>query len=399
MIKTQAGVTVLHRILTLSLLVCGPCCGQTAPAADDSKPASSNVPGAAYPRVHGDLRVTFRVSAPNARKVQLQPGGIDNGLGKGPMDMVREDEKGFWTVTTPPALPGFHYYWFLVDGFQSNDPASETYFGWGRETSAVEVPDKVDFYATKDVPHGEVRVRPYFSKTSGQWRQAYIYTPPDYDRNPAARYPVLYLQHGAGESERGWTAQGRANFILDNLIAAGSAQPMIVAMENGMVAARPGATGNVPGSSPGNLPGNQAFGEVVIDDLIPMVDATYRTRTDREHRAIAGLSMGGGQALQIGLTHLDRFAYIGSFSGAIRNFDVKTSYSGVFQDAAAFNKKVRLLWFGAGTGETGMHNTAQAAHEALDQVGIKNVFFECPFAHEWQTWRYDLRDFAPRLFR
>jgi enterochelin esterase-like enzyme len=382
---------VLHRILTLWLLVCGPGCAQTAPAADDSKPASSNVPGAAWPRVHADLRVTFRVSAPNARKVQLQPGGGDNGLGKGPMDMVREDEKGFWTVTTPPALPGFHYYWFLVDGFQTNDPASETYFGWGRETSAVEVPDKVDFYGTRDVPHGEVRVRPYFSKTTGQWRQAYIYTPPDYDRNPAARYPVLYLQHGAGESERGWTAQGRANFILDNLIAARSAQPMIVAMENGMVAARPGATGNPPG--------NQAFGEVVIDDLIPMVDATYRTRTDREHRAIAGLSMGGGQALQIGLTHLDLFAYIGSFSGAIRNFDVKTSYSGVFQDAAAFNKKVRLLWFGAGTGEPGMHNTAQAAHEALDQSGVKNVFFECPFAHEWQTWRYDLRDFAPRLFR
>jgi enterochelin esterase-like enzyme len=356
------------------------------------------VPGAAYPRVHADLRVTFRVSAPNARKVQLQPGGGDNGLGKGPIDMVR-DEKGFWTVTTPPALPGFHYYWFLVDGFQTNDPASETYFGWGRETSAVEVPDKVDFYGTKDVPHGEVRVRPYFSKTTGQWRQAYIYTPPDYDRNPAARYPVLYLQHGAGESERGWTAQGRANFILDNLIAARSVQPMIVAMENGMVAAKAGASGSVPGSSPGNVSGNQAFGEVVIDDLIPMVDAMYRTKTDREHRAIAGLSMGGGQALQIGLTHLDLFAYIGSFSGAIRNFDVKTSYGGVFQDAAAFNKKVRLLWFGAGTGEAGMHNTAQAAHEALDQAGVKNVFFECPFAHEWQTWRYDLRDFAPRLFR
>jgi len=393
---------VLHRLPTLSLLVCGLCFAQALPeraaqAADDSKPASSNVPGAAWPRVHADLRVTFRVSAPNARKVQLQPGGGDNGLGKGPIDMVR-DEKGFWTVTTPPALPGFHYYWFLVDGFQSNDPASETWFGWGRETSGVEVPDKVDFYDTKDVPHGEVRVRPYFSKTTGQWRQAYIYTPPDYDRNPAARYPVLYLQHGAGESERGWTAQGRANFILDNLIAAKGAQPMIVAMENGMVAAKPGATGNLPGAT-GILPGNQAFADVVIDDLIPMVDATYRTRTDREHRAIAGLSMGGGQALQIGLTHLDLFAYIGSFSGAIRNFDVKTSYAGAFQDAAAFNKKVRLLWFGAGTGEPGMHNTAQAAHEALDQAGIKNVFFECPFAHEWQTWRYDLRDFAPRLWR
>ena len=374
---------MLLRFLSLSLLagVLG-----LAQATDDSKPASSNVPGAAWPRVHADLRVTFRLAAPNAQKVQLQPGGADNGLGKGPIDMVRDD-KGVWTVTTPPAQPGFHYYWFLVDGFQSNDPASETYFGYGRETSAVEVPDKVDFYNAKDVPHGEVRVRPYFSKTTGQWRQAYIYTPPDYDRNPAARYPVLYLQHGAGESQRGWTTQGRANFILDNLIAAKTAVPMIVVMENGMVAARTGATGN------------GAFGDVVIDDLIPMVDATYRTKTDREHRAIAGLSMGGGQALQIGLTHLDLFAYIGSFSGAIRNFDVKTSYSGAFQDAAAFNKKVSLLWFGAGTAEAGMHAAAQSAHEALEHAGIKNLFFECPFAHEWQTWRYDLREFAPRLFR
>ena len=372
-----------YRFVIFSLLVCSSCYAQ---AADDSKSASSNVPGAAYPRVHADLQVTFRVSAPNAQKVQVQPGGGDNGLGKGPIDMVRDD-KGFWTVTTQPALPGFHYYWFLVDGFQSNDPASETYFGWGRETSAVEVPDQVDFYDAKEVPHGEVRIRPYFSRTTGQWRQAYVYTPPDYDRNPAVRYPVLYLQHGAGESERGWTAQGRAQFILDNLIAAKSVQPMVVVMENGMVAAKLGASGN------------QLFGEMVINDLIPMVDATYRTKTDREHRAIAGLSMGGGQALQIGLTHPDLFAYIGSFSGAIRNFDVKTSYSGVFQDAAAFNKKVRLLWFGAGTAEQGMHNTAQAAHDALEQAGIKNVFFECPFAHEWQTWRYDLRDFAPRLFR
>lgn len=353
---------------------------------DDSKPASSNVPGAAYPRVYADRRVAFRLNAPNAQKVQLQPGGADNGLGKGPIDMVR-DEKGVWTVTTPPALPGFHYYWFLVDGFQANDPGSETYFGWARETSAVEVPDQVDFYDTKDVPHGEVRVHPYFSKTTNQWRRAYIYTPPDYDRNSTARYPVLYLQHGSGESERGWAAQGRANFIMDNLIAEKKAQPMIIVMENGMVAAKPGATGN------------QAFGEVVVNDLIPMVDAAYRTRTDREHRAIAGLSMGGGQALQIGLTHLDLFAYIGSFSGAIRNFDAKTSYAGAFQDPAAFNKKVRLLWFGAGTAEQGMHSAAQGAHQALEQAGVKNVFFECPFAHEWQTWRYDLRDFAPRLFR
>jgi enterochelin esterase-like enzyme len=321
--------------------------------------------------------------------------------------MVR-DEKGVWIVTTPPAQPGFHYYWLMVDGFQCNDPSSETYFGWGRETSGVEVPDKVDFYDAKDVPHGDVRAHWYFSKTTGQWRRAHVYTPPDYDTNIKVRYPVLYLQHGSGESERGWTAQGRANFILDNLIAAKNAKPMIIVMENGMVAARAGGT-TAPAAQPGAPPaagrgaaaprGNEAFEDVVINDLIPMIDATYRTIPDREHRAVAGLSMGGSQALQIGLTHLDKFAYIGSFSGAFRNLDLKTSYSGVFGDAAAFNQKVHLLWFGAGKAEEGMHKSAQAAHDALDQAGIKNVLFECPFAHEWQTWRYDLYDFAPRLFR
>jgi enterochelin esterase-like enzyme len=384
--KRQNTMTLrIFRIFLATAAVCGLCWAQ---AADDSKPATSNVPGAEYPRVHSDGRVTFRVSASGAQKVQVQPGGGDNGLGKGPFDMVR-DEKGVWTVTTPSAQPGFHYYWFVVDGFACNDPASETYFGWGKETSAVEVPDKVDFYEAKDVPHGEVRARWYFSKTTGQWRRAYVYTPPDYDKNVKARFPVLYLQHGAGESERGWQAQGRVNFILDNLIAVKSAKPMIIVMENGMVAFKAGA-------APAR--GNAAFGEVVMDDLIPMIDKEYRTQADREHRAIAGLSMGGGQAMQIGLTHLDQFAYIGSFSGAIRNFDVKASYSGVLADAAAFNKKVKLLWIGAGKGEQGMHEAARSAHEALDKARVKNVFFECPFAHEWQTWRYDLRDFAPRLF-
>jgi enterochelin esterase-like enzyme len=221
-----------------------------------------------------------------------------------------------------------------------------------------------------------------------------VFTPPDYDSSARKRYPVLYLQHGSGENDTSWVKQGRVAFIMDNLIAAKSAVPMIVVMENGMVATKPGAP---PPSGGGR--GNSAFGEVVIDDLIPLIDATYRTIPDREHRAIAGLSMGGGQALQIGLTHVDKFAYVGSFSGAIRSFDAKTSYNGVFADTAAFNKKVKLLWFGAGLAEEAMHTSAQGAHESLEKAGIKNVFFETPFAHEWQTWRYDLKDFAPRLFR
>ena len=380
-------------IKTLTLLLSAAClCG--AQTADDSRPAVSNVPGAPYPRIHPDRSVTFRINAPNAQKVQIKPGG--DGLGKGPFDMARDD-KGVWTVTIPPAVPGFHYYFVLVDGFQSNDPGSQTYFGWNTEASAVEIPDKADFYLPKNVPQGEVRSRWYFSKTTEQWRRANVYTPPGYDSS-GKRYPVLYLQHGSGENETSWAKQGRVNFILDNLIAAKNAVPMIVVMENGMVATKPGAPATPPAGGRGPR-GNAAFEEVVINDLIPMIDATYRTLSDREHRAIAGLSMGAGQALQIGLGHLDRFAYIGSFSGGARIPDPQTAYSGVFADSDAFRKKVKLLWFGAGQAEASQHTAAQEAHQTLEKAGIQNVFFECPFAHEWQTWRYDLNDFAPRLFR
>jgi enterochelin esterase family protein len=205
------------------------------------------------------------------------------------------------------------------------------------------------------------------------------------------RYPVLYLQHGSGESERGWVAQGRANFILDNLIATGKTKPMIIVMENGYASAA-GAT-PAPGAR-----GNEAFGDVVIRDLIPEIDKSYRTRPDRASRAIAGLSMGGGQALRIGLGNLDKFAYIGSFSGAARNVDVKTAFDGVFNDAAAFNKKVKLLWIGCGTGDS-LHASALSMHQALDKAGIRNVWSEGPGLHEWQVWRKHLHEFAPLLFR
>jgi enterochelin esterase-like enzyme len=367
--------------------------------ADDSRPATSNVLGARYPRIHADLRVTFQLKATDARKVQLQPGGADNGLGKGPYDMVRGDG-GAWTVTTPPAVPGFHYYWFLVDGVTANDPGSETYFGYGRQSSGVEVPEKgVDFYDAKDVPHGEVRARWYHSDVTGQFRRAYVYTPPNYDAQPQTRYPVLYLQHGAGEDERGWHTQGRMNFILDNLIAAGKTKPMIVVMERGY-ATKPGSPA-APAGRGGPFAGTAAFEDVVLKDLIPMIDSTYRTVADREHRAMAGLSMGGIQTLQIALGHLDKFAYVGSFSGpTIGRFDIQTAYGGAFRDPAAFNSKVRLLWLGAGTGEQWFHNSIKTFHDTLAKASVKSVFIESAgTAHEWQTWRRALYDFAPRLFR
>jgi enterochelin esterase-like enzyme len=375
---------------------------------DASFPATSNVRDADYPRVHPDRRVTFRFHAPSAQRVQVLPGeGTDNGLGTGPFDMQR-DAEGVWSMTTPPVVPGFHYYSLLVDGVAVNDPASDTYFGYSKQTSGIEVPEEgVDFYAPRAVPHGEVRMRWYHSQTTGQWRRALVYTPPDYDARTDARYPVLYLQHGGGEDETGWTKQGRAHFILDNLIAAGQAKPMLIVMDCGY-ATRGGATPPPPRLGAANMEQvllwirqmSEVFQAVVLHDLIPLIDATYRTLPDREHRAIAGLSMGSMQALLIGLGNLDTFAHIGAFSGGMGHFDPQTSYDGVFRDAAAFNRRVRLFWLGAGTAEARAHQGMQAIHAALDHIGVRHVFYEAVgTAHEWQTWRKCLHDFAPRLFR
>ncbi|HEU0121932.1 MAG TPA: alpha/beta hydrolase-fold protein [Bryobacteraceae bacterium] len=346
------------------------------------QPAVSNVRGASYPQILPDRRVTFQVKIPSAQKVQVMPGGGANGLGKGPFDMTRSAD-GVWSVTIGPAQAGFHYYWLLVDGVPVNDPNSETYFGWGKQSSGIDVPDaSLDFYEPKDVPHGDVRMHWYRSKTTGQLRRAFVYTPPGYDANPKARYPVLYLQHGAGESERGWTAQGRANFILDNLIAAAQAKPMLIVMENGYAGR-----------------GNEAFGNVLLTDLIPEIERSYRTRPGRDNRALTGLSMGGGQAMQVGLANLDTFAYLGSFSGAgARNFQAATSYNGIFQNAAAFNKRVKLLWIGCGS-EDFLYPANVAMHTALQNAGVHHVWFESPGLHDWQVWRLHLREFAVRLFR
>ena len=375
--------------------------------AADSHPAATNVPGAEYPRIHSDLRVSVRLKAPEARKVQLH-------LGKD-YDMERDPE-GVWSATTDPQVPGFHYYWLLLDGVSVADPASETFYGVGRQFSGIEIPEKgTDFYDPHDVPKGEVRERVYFSKTTAAWRRIFVYTPPGYDADRDTRYPVLYLQHGGGEDERGWVVQGRVGHIMDNLVAANRAAPMIVVMEKGY-ARRPGepevplrpppATAGGPAIPPDFKRMFGALEAVFIDDLIPMVDATWRTRPDREHRALAGLSMGGMQAFQIALAHLDQFAYVGGFSGAGggfggSSFDARTAHDGVMRDAAAFNQKVRLLWLSIGTAESErFYKSVKDYRDALEKAGIKTVFYESPgTAHEWQTWRRSLNEFAPLLFR
>ena len=364
--------------------------------ADETKSASTNINNAGYPRIHADLRVTLQLKAPDVKRVQV----VGNfGLGKGgPWEMER-GEGGIWTVTTPPVIPGFHYYTLSVDGVQVNDPASDSFFGTGKPTSGIEIPVKgVDFYHAKDVPHGEVRSRWYKSSVTGQTRHIMVYTPARYDSDREKRYPVLYLQHGGGEDETGWARQGHMNFILDNLIAEGKAKPMIVVMEKGY-ATRAGAAPQPPGPGKGD---GSAFEEVVLKDLIPMIDAEYRTNAVRDQRAIAGLSMGAGQSLRIGLNHLDTFSVIGAFSG-VGKIDTKSAFGGIFADPAAFDKKVSLLYLHSGTVslDEGIHKNAESLASALQQAGIMNVVFRDAkgLAHEWQTWRYALHDFAPRLFQ
>ena len=405
---------------------------ESLPGDRQAVPAATNVPSAQYPRVYADGRVIFKVHLPNAHSVQVEGG---QGLCARPVPMTR-DADGNWNVTIGPAVTGFHYYWLNVDGARINDPGSETFMGYGRETSGIEIPDPqqissdlvtapvIPFYAPHKGPHGQLQEQWYESAITGKWRRCCVYTPAGYDdgANTGVRYPVLYLQHGAGEDETGWSRQGGVNFILDNAILGNSSsffalatqksREMIVVMDNGYATyAKPSADTRDP-SEKYLRPGQEAFGAVMVNELIPLIDRTYRTIADREHRAMAGLSMGGSQTMAIALTHLDLFAYIGTFSGAQfmmpraasaaspPPFNPQTSYGGVFADANSFNSKIRLLWMGAGTAEVEMSRSLRANVEKLRVADIKVTQYHSPgTAHEWQTWRMCLNKFAPLLFQ
>jgi enterochelin esterase family protein len=409
-------------LLLISLaLTCGLSLnGQTDKLPQDSKPASTNIPGAEYPRVDAQRRATFRVNAPDAQSVVVTLG--NTALTKG--------EDGFWTGTTAPLDPGFHYYDLKINGVQVNDPSSETFFGSSRVMSGIEVPEEgVDFYDVKNVPHGEVSSFWYFAPSTGETRHAYVYTPPDYSKNFNKRYPVLYLQHGMGEDRRAWSHQGHANFILDNLIAEGKAKPMIIVMDDGGIAEgfagsrRQGAPGqgpqgqnrgqnSVPSQQPqgaqtqqGQRPGNPGipsfwggFGSVLIKDIIPTIDANFRTIADNEHRAMAGLSLGGTQTYEITQANLDKFGYIGIFSAPFGFPGVQTGYNGLLSKPEEFAKKVKVFYISMGSKEG--PNSGSGIHEELQKAGVKHVYFEAPgTAHEFQTWRKSLYGFAQLIFQ
>lgn len=359
-------------------------------------PAVTNVSGARYPRILSDNRVIFRINAPDAQKVQVDL------LKK--YEMVK-DADGTWEATTDPIVEGFHYYSILIDGVAVCDPASQTFYGMGRWASGIEIPEKgVDFYLPKDVPHGQIRIKNYYSNITKSWRRAFVYTPPGYEEKINERYPVLYLQHGGGEDETGWPNQGRVDFIMDNLIAEGKAKPMLIVMDRGY-AVNPNAppVNREPGAR-GMLMQNTALTDVFIKEIIPMIDKDFRTVSDREHRAMAGLSMGGFQSFQITMGNLDTFAYVGGFSGAgfiPPGSDITKMYNGIWADPGSFNKEMKLVYISIGTAEPErMYKGVNALHLELEKAGIKHVYDESPgTSHEWLTWRRSLKQFASLLFK
>lgn len=353
-------------------------------------PAPSNMHGCNFPRLDKDNRAYFRIYSPDVRRLQVDICGKRYEMSK--------DDSGWWTAQTDPLVVGFHYYFLVVDGFSVTDPMSCTYFGCSRMASGIEVPEgkEGDYYRTQDVPHGQVCTCTYFSKSQKRFRRCVVYTPAEYEKDTKKRYPVLYLQHGMGEDETGWSTQGYMYNIMDNQIAMGKCVPMIVVMESGDVEVgfrpRPGKDVN----EERNLYGS-SFATLMINDLIPMIDKTFRTYPDREHRAMAGLSWGGKQTFDITLTNLDKFSYIGGFSGAIFGLDLKKAFNGIFTDADNFNKKVHYLFLGCGTEE---NMGTSYLIKSLREMGINVASYESQgTAHEWLTWRRCLNEFVPNLFK
>jgi len=357
------------------------------------RPAESNQPGKLFPQVNMEGKVRASFYAPHASKVQLDLGGKK-------YDLIK-NEAGLWTGDSDPQDEGFHYYQLHVDGASIPDPNSRYFYGAGRLGSGIEIPAADEaFYALKKVPHGLISENIYYSNLTQSWRRCFIYTPPSYHEDSQKRFPVLYLQHGSFEDETGWVNQGKANLILDNLIAQNQAKPMIIVTDNGY-ALKPGAKKTTEKGK-----GVSIFEDVLIKEVIPMIDQRFRTLADREHRAIAGLSMGANQTMRIVMKHLDQSAYYGGFSGTSNYpssdvIDPNVFLEGKFKNGAEVNNKLKLLWLGLGTKESAPFPKSVGAFKAmLDQQGVKYTYYESPkTAHEWLTWRRSLQNFATLLFK
>ena len=376
-----------------------------ADVVEDFKPATTNQDGKQYPMVNSQRMVRAQISAPKASFVGLDIAGK--------IYEMTKDENGVWTGTSEPQDEGFHYYQLNIDGASVPDPGSRYYYGASRWGSGIDVPAAdEEFYTVKNVPQGSVNEVYYWSTVTEKMRHGYIYLPAEYYRNPTKKFPVLYLQHGMGENETGWSAQGKTGIIMDNLIAEGKAVPFVIFMDNGLDVRRPGEQGGFGGPRPqgGQRPqgapgqggprrgfgGFNAFQDVLLKDIIPMVERNYRVIADTEHRAMAGLSMGGMQTHSITLANPTTFAYVGMFSGGTFNTDE-------LKDAADFKKTNKVLFMSAGGKETRMaegDNSVGKAAENLKAMGINAHSYVSPgTAHEWQTWRRSLYQFAQLLFK
>src|SRR5690348_304784 len=396
--------------LSVALMTAASVVAQTTqPVTEDFKPSALNQPSQQYPQVNSQHYARFRVVAPEAQSVRV-------GLGRGGTTLSK-GEDGAWTGTTPnPLDEGFHYYHLTIDGGTFNDPGTGNYFGSTRWESGIEIPaHDQDFYALKDVPHGNVQQILFPSPSTKTARRAFVYTPPSYDSDPGTRYPVLYLQHGWGEDETAWSVQGHANLIMDNLIAQGKIKPFLIVMTYGMTndimpggmrgrgGAAAGGRGAGPRGGAASQPGARRgggplanfnirpFQTVLVDELIPYVDANFRTLSDQPHRAMAGLSMGGMETRRITLANLDKFSHIGLFSGGVITPDDVSNTPG-------FKEKVKVVFCSCGSREN--PGNINANHEALDRIGVKNTAYVSPdTAHEFLTWRRSLHEFAPLLFQ
>jgi enterochelin esterase-like enzyme len=433
--------------LIMLMLVSGTCwaqMGNTAAlppsAAGTVHTSPYNFPRSQFPRIEADNRVTFQFRAPDAQKVQVSIANVAH-------DMTK-DENGVWTYTSEPQDLGYHNYWMVVDGAIVIDPGTDAFIGYSHMCNAFEIPDPDGgFYELKDVPHGNVLIKNYYAKSINQWRHIFVYTPPQYDKDTTTRYPVLYLQHGGGEDERVWIEMGRTNLILDNLLAEGKCKPFIVVMETSAVggaggmrrggaggrgmgnagrggvmgavapAAGAGASRGAAGAGRGAAgagrgagagagrgarrgfggfgmggPAGGAYGQLMVNDLIPWVDSNFRTLSDQPNRAMAGLSMGGMQTRMVTLANLDKFSHIGLFSGGtISMNDV--------ENTEGFKDKVKLVFMSYGSRERGA-NSVKAAADALNEAGIKAVsYISADTAHEFQSWRRSLRELAMLLFQ
>lgn len=351
-----------------------------------SRPETDNV---ISPEVHSDRRVTFRLVAPKASEVAMRGEWMEAGT----RATMEKDDKGVWSVTVGPLAPNIYSYSIILDGVPIVDPKNPKLKGGVRSSSSVvEVPGETPaLWQARPVAHGTVHVNWYQSKPIGAMRSVYVYTPPEYLQNPGARYPVLYLLHGSGDTEAEWVMHGRANVILDNLLADGKARPMIVVMPFGHAAPQ-----SPPGAPPEARMRNTAlFGRDLIEEVIPLVEKNYRTDG---RRAIAGLSMGGAQSLNVGLSNLDKFSAIGVFSAGGGGEDFEKRYAQVLADSDATNRKLRLFWIGCGE-KDGLFPGAQALSASLKKHNIKHVFRPSEGAHTWPNWRLYLSEMLPLLFR